>query len=78
MYFFGNIYFFIIISFFILFLSYRMYSKENMKIIKNDENDILKQELSEVEKELSNSGEYNVLSEQDKDLGQTFQLQPEI
>lgn len=61
-----------------LFLIYKMYKKENMKIVESDEKDIIKQELSEVEEHLSKSGEKNVLSDEEKDLGQVKQEQPKI
>lgn len=55
-----------------------IYKNKNMKIIKSDEKDILKQELSEVVKELSKSGEQNVLPKEEKDLGQVAQPTPKI
>lgn len=68
----------VLISFLVGYKLFNSYKKENMKVIQSDEKEIRKQELSEVEKELSQSGEQNVLSEEEKDLGQTSQPLPEI
>lgn len=61
-----------------IFLNY--YNKKNMKVIKKDEEDIIKQELQEPEdlETYFKESEPNVLSEEEKDLGVVTQKQPEI
>lgn len=54
------------------------YTIENMTIVKKDEEEIVSQELKEVVEVLKESGEHNVLPEEEKDLGQVSQPQPEI
>lgn len=76
-----NTYIIVLITLITLLVGYKLfnsYKKENMKVIQSDEKEIRKQELSEVEKELSKSGEQKVLSEEEKDLGQTPQPVPQI
>ena len=60
----------------VLFIKIKNYL--NMKINIEDEKNIINQELSEVEKELKKSGELDVLTEEDKYLGQVSQPVPEI
>jgi len=52
----------------------KFYFNKNMKIEKEDEKDILSQELNDY----LDKTEPNVLSEEDKDLGVVIQPQPEI
>lgn len=60
------------------FLFKKYLNRVNMKIIEGDEKEIRNQELSEVVKELETSGEKNVLSEEEKDLGQVAQPAPKV
>lgn len=77
---------FLFLSFVLIKLFLNFYHKKNMEIIEQDEKDIIEQELriiddlnlnEEIIKYL-NDAEPNILSEEEKDLGQVTQKPPQI
>lgn len=68
----------IILSSIIIFIIFNILLKKyhdiNMKIIKLDEEDIQIQEINELDDYLSKSGEINILSKKDKELGESPQI----